>query len=253
MSALRASSGYTGQAAMTKILSLVKTRPGLDAQAFRDYWRGPFLHSLLDLAGVKNNVAKISHNHTFPLVIRDDFPVSPWAGFSEIWFDSREGGDAFLKHPGLATLLASHGDVVTEMVHLHCTELLTWDLGLESPPLKMMAFFHPSRTMTRAQSQDYWTNKHVAVGMALNRPQRFCPRYVQNHMLLDYHNVRPEYDFAGGPELWFYSKDAALQLFSETDKLDELQADEAKFSDRAATIALMTDDQPVYSRTAGFI
>jgi hypothetical protein len=238
---------------MTKLLSLVRTRPGTSPEAFREYWRGPFLHSTLDLEGVKKSVVKITHNHTFPLVIRDDYPVSSWAGVGEMWFDTREDGDGFLNHPELPAVLASHSGVVAEVVHLHCTELPTWDLGVESPPVKLMAFFHPSPTMTRAQSQDYWTNQHVAVGAALNNPKRFCPRYVQNHTLPDYHNATPEYDFAGGPELWFYSKDAALQLFSETDRLAELQADEAKFSDRASTVALMTDDQPVYSRTAGYI
>jgi hypothetical protein len=238
---------------MTKILSLIRSRPGISPAALRDYWREPFLHSILELSGVKQGVEKVTHNHTLPLVIREDFPISQWAGFSEIWFDGRESGDRFLTHPDLASVLASHAAVVTEVVHLHCTELLTWDLGVENPPIKMMAFFHPSKAMTREQSQDYWTNKHVAVGMALNRPQRFCPRYVQNHTLPDYHNADAEYDYAGGPELWFYSKEAALQLFTETDKLDDLKLDEAKFSDRAATVALMTDDVPVYSRAAGFI
>jgi hypothetical protein len=238
---------------MTKIISLVKTHPGITAEAFREYWRGPFLHSILDLEDLTKSVVKITHNHTLPLVIRDDFAVSPWAGFSEIWFDGREDGDRLLNHPALPAVLASHSEVVAEVVHLHCTELPTWDLGVENPPIKLMAFFHPSSTMTRAQSQDYWQNKHVAIGTALQNPQRFCPRYVQNHTLPDYHNAKPEYDFAGGPELWFYSRDAALKLFGETDKLAELQADEAKFSDRASTVALMTDEQAVYSRVAGYI
>jgi uncharacterized protein (TIGR02118 family) len=238
---------------VTKILSLVKTRPGTSPEAFREYWRGPFLHSILELNQVKKGLVKVAHNHSFPLVIRADFPVSPWAGFSEMWFDSREDGEGFLNHPGLPAVLASHSAVVTEVVQLHCTELPIWDLGTKNPPVKMMTFFHPSRPMTRAQSQDYWTKKHVPIGSALINPKRFCPRYVQNHTLVDYHNAKPEYDFAGTPELWFYSKEDALKLFSETDKLEALRIDEAKFSDRASTVALMTDDQPVYSRTAGFI
>ena len=178
---------------------------------------------------------------------------TPWGGVGEKWFNGREDAEAFLNHPQLAHVLASHADSVVEVVHLHCTELLTWDLGARSAPLKLMAFFHPSASMNRAQSQDYWTNRHVKIGSALNNPQRFCPRYVQNHTLLDYHNARPEYDFAGCPELWFSSRDAAQQLFSETDKLEELRIDEAKFSDRAATLALMTDEQPVYSRAEGWL
>jgi hypothetical protein len=43
------------------------------------------------------------------------------------------------------------------------------------------------------------------------------------------------------------------RITGEKDKLEELRADEAKFSDRAATLALMTDAQPVYSRTDGWL
>jgi hypothetical protein len=238
---------------MIKIMSLVKTREGASLEAFREYWRGPYLSSILALDRVKPGVVKVTHNHAIPLVLRDDHPASTWAGVGEMWFDRQADAEAFLNHPGLAGVLASHANVLTEVVQLPCTELPTWDLGAENPPIKMIAFFHPSAAMTRAQSQDYWTNKHVAVGMALNKPQRFAPRYVQNHVLPDFHTADPAYDFAGAPELWFYSKEAALQLFGETDKLEELQADEAKFSDRPSTVALITDELLVYSRTAGLV
>src|ERR1700734_609097 len=97
---------------MTKIVSLVKTRPGTSPEAFREYWRGPFLNSILDLGDLRKSVVKIVHNHAFPLVIRDDFPIPPWAGFSEMWFDGRADGDGFLNHPGLPTVLASHSPLV---------------------------------------------------------------------------------------------------------------------------------------------
>jgi hypothetical protein len=238
---------------MIKIMSLVKTHEGTSLEAFRDYWRGAYLRSILALDGIKAKVVKVTHNHAIPLVLRDDHPATTWAGVGEMWFERQADAEAFLNHPGLAAALASHSNVLTEVVHLPVTELPTWDLGTENPPVKMIAFFHPSAAMNRAQSQDYWTNKHVAVGMELNRPQRFAPRYVQNHVLPDFHAAKPEYDFAGAPELWFYSKEAALQLFGETDKLEELQADEAKFSDRPATVALITDELPVYSRAAGLV
>jgi len=238
---------------MFKLISLVKTRPGTRPDIFRDYWRESYLRSLLALPELRSTMIKVTHNHTFPLVIRDDFPMSPWAGFSEIWFDRQSDMTAFLNHPAVLALPASHADVLAEVVHYPCTERLTWDLGVESPPIKMMAFFHPARTKTRAESQYYWTYRHVAIATGLNHPTRFAPRYVQNHVLLDHHTAKPEYDFAGAPELWFYSREAALELFGETDRLLELQADEAQFSDRAATVALMTDDQPVYTQAAGLI
>jgi uncharacterized protein (TIGR02118 family) len=238
---------------MTKILSLVKTRDGTSIEAFREYWRNVYLPSILELKDVKGGIAKVAHNHAVPLVIREDaeFPPPAWAGVGEMWFDRREDAESFLNHPALAGAIRSHAGLLTEIVHLHCTELPIWDLGLEKPSVKMIAFFHPSTTMTRAESQDYWTNKHVAVGQALNDPTRFAPRYVQNHVLPEFHTASPEHDFAGAPELWFYSEEAAQRLFRESDNMDELNADEAKFSDRKSTVALVTDESVVYTRPGG--
>jgi hypothetical protein len=238
---------------VTKILSLVKSRPGTQPEAFREYWHDAYLRSLLELEGVKGTAVKITHNHAFPMIIRDGWPLPAWAGVGEMWLDEAKDAEVFLNHSNLAEFLASHAEFLPEVIHYPCTELPTWDLGAENPPVKMIAFFQPSAAMTRAESQDYWTNKHVPIGRALQNPTRFAPRYVQNHVLPDFHTINSEYDFAGAPELWFYSKDAALQLFGETDKLEALQADEAKFSNREATIALMTDERPVYSRSAGII
>src|SRR3546814_8023404 len=69
--------------------------------------------------------------------------------------------------------------------------------------------------MTREQSQHYWTHEHVRVGTTLNDPTPYAPRYVQNHTLPDFHAEKPEYDFAGAPELWFKSEEAARRMFFE--------------------------------------
>jgi hypothetical protein len=235
---------------VTKILSLVKTRDGTSPESFRDYWRDSYLPSLLALRGVKSGVVKVTHNHAFPLPIREDFPPPPWAGVGEIWFDRQSDADSFINHPELPALLAAHAGILAEVVHIPCTELPTWDLGAENLPLKMMAFFRPSKTMTRAQAQDYWTNKHVAVGLALRDSKRYAPKYIQNHVRPEFRAPKPECDFAGAPELWFYSREAALSLFTDTAKLEEFRLDEAKFSDRATTFAVMTDEQCVFARTA---
>jgi hypothetical protein len=104
--------------------------------------------------------------------------------------------------------------------------------------------------MTREQSQHYWTHEHVRIGSELNDPTRFAPRYVQNHMLPDFHTAKPEYDFAGAPELWFYSEDAAKRIFLEpsASNMEKLAADEAKFSNRKTTISFITDERMVYER-----
>ncbi|MFA5496250.1 MAG: EthD domain-containing protein, partial [Porticoccaceae bacterium] len=145
---------------------------------------------------------------------------------------------------------ASHSVMIPEVVHLPCWELRAWDNGLEKPTVKLMAFFHPADGMSRRESQYYWTNKHIEVGSKLNDPIRYAPRYVQNHVLPEYHATNPAYDFAGCPELWFYSTEAARKLFSETDPVnqDKLVADEVKFSNRQKTLPFVTDEVLVYER-----
>src|SRR3546814_4468396 len=91
--------------------------------------------------------------------------------------------------------------MMPEISHLLCSELPTWDHGLERASVKMIAFFLPSATMTREQSQHYWTHEHVRVGTTLNDPTPYAPRYVQNHTLPDFHAEKHEYDFAGAPEI----------------------------------------------------
>src|SRR3546814_16850785 len=81
--------------------------------------------------------------------------------------------------------------MMPEISHLLCSELPTWDHGLERASVKMIAFFLPSATMTREQSQHYWTHEHVRVGTTLNDPTPYAPRYVQNHTLTDFHHEKP--------------------------------------------------------------
>lgn len=237
---------------MLKILSLVKKNPTMNESVFRQYWLENYLPSILAIPDVKNNVTRIAHNHAISLTIREDFaqPDSVWGGVSEMWFDSPEAAKQFLNSQAVCHAVESHKQQLPEIIHLHCNELEVWNNGMEKPTIKLMAFFHHSNNMSRTQSQDYWTNKHVEVGSRLNNPQQYAPRYVQNHVLEHFHTQNPDYDFTGCPELWFYSKEAALKLFFETDEknMKELAEDEAKFSDMRKTLSLVTDEVTVYQR-----
>src|SRR3546814_15384221 len=86
---------------------------------------------------------------------------------------------------------ASHAQMMPEISHLLCSELPTWDHGLERASVQMIAFFVPSSTMTREQSQHYWTHEHARVGTPLNEQTPYAPRYVQHHTLPHYHAEPP--------------------------------------------------------------
>jgi hypothetical protein len=237
---------------MTKVMSLVKASGFSNSSEFRDYWADDYLASILNTARMDQKITRVVHNHVVPVGIRDDaeFHTGDWAGVGETWFETAQGANEFLGSRAVAKAIAAHAPFLPEVVHLHCKELPQWDLGLETPSLKLIAFFHSSPIMTREQSQQYWTHEHVRIASALNDPTRYAPRYVQNHTLLDYHTVNPEHDFVGAPELWFHSEAAAQKLFREMDgsRMDELVADEAKFSDRKRTVSLITDEHLVYSK-----
>jgi hypothetical protein len=235
---------------MAKVLSLISA-PGLQPDAFREYWAGDYLQSLLAIGEVSSRIRRIVHNHVVPVGIREDseFSAGDWSGIAETWFDTQADAQAFLSSPAIAGAVASHSKWLPKVVHLHCTELPQWGSVVEKPTLKLFAFFHPSAAMTREQSQHYWTHHHVKVASALNDPKRYVARYLQNHVVSGYHTADPAYDFAGAPELWFYSEAAAQKLFHEMDpeRTAALIADEARFSDRKRTYAVITDEQPVYA------
>lgn len=234
---------------MLKLMTLVKASPKLDRAAFRAYWADKYLPSILETPEGRS-IVRVVHNHAMPLHIRDDddFVMEGWSGVGETWFESRADADAYLASPDVRAAVESHADALPEVVDLLVREQPTWDNGLEKSTVKMMAFFHPSARMTREQSQHYWTHSHVPVGRKLNDPTPYAPRYVQNHVLPDFHTANPDYDFAGSPVLWFKSEDSAQRMFFEAKNLDLLAEDEAKFSDRKKTVQLVTDEQEVYAR-----
>lgn len=234
---------------MAKLMTLVKSSSQLDAQSFRSHWR-EYLEDVLAQPELRAAIQRVVHNHSVPLEIREDaeFAMGEWAGISEIWFDDRADAEVYLASEKLRAINAAHQSWLPAMASMLCHEIPMWDNGLERPTVKMIAFFHPSSTMTRAESQRYWHVDHVRVGGELMAPQRYAPRYLQNHAFLDYHAPDPKLDFAGAPELWFKSAAAAKELFGQSDKLERLAEDEAKFSTMDATVALVTDEEEMFVR-----
>lgn len=233
-----------------KIITLFKLQPGIDDGQFRRYWREDYLPSVLSLPEAEDAIDRIDFNHSVPLTIREDMqmPVPEWAGVSEIWLDSETAGLALLSALDAPAFQSKHGAVFCQTVSMPCREMELWNDGLETPTVKLMAFFLPAATMTRTESQHYWTHDHVRAGAELTDPRKYAPRYVQNHVLADHHNDNPRLDFAGCPELWFYSRESAVALFTEPgeENMAKLAEDEAVFSDSAKSVALVTDQETVY-------
>lgn len=230
---------------MSKIISLVQSA-GMAPDAFREYWREKFLASLLEIPAARENLVRVVHNHVVPSNLRPegDLPPGEWAGAAVFWFYDRESGQRFLSSPDVARAIASHADVMPEVVHLHVRELGGWDLGGE-PAVKIMSFFLPRGDTTREVALQYWNTHHLRETRRLGLSQRLA-RYLQNHTFSDHLTTNPSYNFAGGLEMWLATRKDADELFADEALLAELQVDEAKFVDQQNSIMFLVEEENVY-------
>jgi hypothetical protein len=234
---------------MSKIISLVKAKPGLSGEDFRNYWREHYLADILAIETVWANVERVTHNYVKLNSIREDAEMETpeWAGVGETWFSDRAAATAFLTDLEVGRVAREHSANLLEIVHVHVMEVPMWDRGGNHDAMKAIAFFHPSSAMNREQSQRYWSQEHVKKGADLDLAGKIS-KYVQNRTLLDFHAVDAKYDYAGAPEFWFADMGDANDLFADAAKVAELIEDEAKFSDRPTSFTLVVDEVAVYSR-----
>jgi uncharacterized protein (TIGR02118 family) len=72
---------------MTKVVVLITRQPGMDREAFREYWRTTHASIALKLPGLRRYV----QNHAVPDPALGE---PPHDGLAEMWFDSTESTQA---------------------------------------------------------------------------------------------------------------------------------------------------------------
>lgn len=105
--------------------------------------------------------------------------------------------------------------------------------------VKAIAFFRRRAGMPVDEFQAYWRTRHPDVVTTLAGVRR----YVQSHTLpAAYDKGEPAYD--GIAEVWFEST-AAMHALRGTPEMAAVQADEARFIDRATMGMLITEEHVV--------
>lgn len=105
--------------------------------------------------------------------------------------------------------------------------------------VKAVAFFKRRAGMPIEEFQAYWRTKHPDAVTRLPGVRR----YVQSHTRPDtYRKAEPVYD--GIAELWF-DDTAAMHALRDTPEMAAVQADEARFIDRASMGLIITEDHVV--------
>lgn len=105
--------------------------------------------------------------------------------------------------------------------------------------VKVMAFFKRKTGMPVDEFQQYWRARHPDAVLGLPGVRR----YVQSHTLLSgYRKAEPLYD--GIAELWF-DDSAAMRALRGTPAYAAVEADEARFIDRAGMGLILTEEHVI--------
>lgn len=232
---------------MGKLVSLVKSAPGVSDAQFAAYWRDRLLPEFLALEYCRRHAIKIIHHHALrPEVREDDDRLRPeWAGAATCYFDA-EDVETLLDDPEFKALWARHAAVVSQATHLPVHEIWMYNRDTSHLPVKMFAFFKRKPGWTRADVQKYYTGTHAEVGASINKNRTV--RYIQNHVLENYKNPDAAYDFDAGPEIWFKSVAVAQDLFNDAPAMEVLGRDEENFCLREQSIHFLTDEQTMFDR-----
>jgi hypothetical protein len=233
-----------------KIMTLVKTAAGVAPEEFRSRWGNEFFVEFQQLPVVREHLTKATHNHVLPHDIRSDEGLSAnrWAGVSSYYFDSRASAEQLLTDPAYLALLTRHQAILVETTHLLVDEVWIYNRDLSHLPIKAFAFFKRLPTISRAEALAYYRGPHAELGASVNRNRTV--RYVQNHVAAGYTNPDSQYDYDGGPEIWFKNMEIALDLFGDKHAMETLGKDEATFVVRDALLHFLTDEQPMYDRAS---
>jgi uncharacterized protein (TIGR02118 family) len=110
--------------------------------------------------------------------------------------------------------------------------------------VKVITFIRRKPGMSVEEFQGYWRTRHPEVVTRLPGVRR----YIQSHTLLSaYRDGEPTYD--GIAEVWA-DDTAALRAMTQSPHHAALQADEARFIDRASMGVIVTEDHVVKDGTA---
>lgn len=235
---------------MGKLVVLLRAAEGVGAQAFAARWRDEVLPGVIAYPGAAERLVRAVHHHAIPSGIRAEEGVAAdgWAGVGTYYFDDAAFADALAADPAFTAIATRHPDLIAEAVVLPVDEVWLYNRDTGHLPLKMFAFFKRKPHLSRAEAHAYYRTTHAEVGESINHNRTV--RYIQNHVRPGFVAADPRYDFDAGPEIWFKSMEIALDLFNDTEAMRVLSEDEERFVIRGELMNVLTDEVPVYERSA---
>ena len=207
---------------MVKAIYLIKRKPGMELEAFRNYWLT--IHA--DLALKVPGLHKYVQSHTLLSGYKKGEPI--FDGLAEVWYDDT---DAMRKIAELPESRAVNADGYNFMDVRNSGFLLTREHVIKDGPVnpamvKYVAFAKRKPGMEVEAYQSYWREHHGPLAAKIP----VVHRYVQSHLLLSGYRagMTPLYD--GIAETWFDDTNA-MRVSTTTPEYSAVRADEPNFID----------------------
>jgi uncharacterized protein (TIGR02118 family) len=205
---------------MIKAITCINRKPGMEVEAFQEYWRTRHAEIVSELPDVRRYV----QSHALLQGYRKGGLIHD--GIAELWFDDIEVMRGLADSKEYAAVAADEANFIdTERTVF----LLTEDHVIKDEPIpedgvKNIEFIHRRPGMEVEAFQRYWREVHGPTAAKIP----VLRRYVQSHVRLGgYRSGRqPVYD--GIPLTWFDST-ADMRFSATTEEYKATMADEPNF------------------------
>lgn len=205
---------------MIKVISVIKRNPGMEVEAFQDYWlnvHGP-------IAAAMPGVRRYVQSHTLLGGYRKGQPAAD--GIAELWFDDTDAMRALEGTAALEATLADHIEFVAPggLAQIFTEEHVIKDGPVPTDGVKNVEFVKRKPDMAVADFQRYWREVHGPLGAAIGP----IKRYVQSH------TRRSAYRDGNTPALdgmaltWFDNTDG-MRASATSAEYETTRADEENF------------------------
>jgi uncharacterized protein (TIGR02118 family) len=218
---------------MVKAIYLIKRKPTMELEAFRNYWLTTHAELALKVPGLRKYV----QSHTLLSGYKKGEPV--FDGIAEVWYDDT---DAMRKIADLPQARAVNADGINFMDMRASALLLTREHVIKDGPIspsmvKFVAFATRKPAMDVQAYQAYWKDHHGPLAAKIP----VVHRYVQSHVLLSGYRsgLTPLYD--GIAETWF-DDTAAMRVSETTPEYQAVRADEPNFIDPGRYAFIITKE-----------
>ncbi len=218
---------------MIKSIYFIKRKPGMEIEAFQNYWKTTHAGLVRKVPGLR----KYLQCHTLLAGYRKGEPV--FDGVAELWFDDLDTMRRVAESPESRAALADDDNFIdrSKMDFILTREYPQKEGPTDASMVKLVEFVIRKPAMEVEKFQEYWRTIHGPLAAKIPTIRR----YVQSHNLLSAYRAGRQPPCDGVAEVWFDSTDA-MRASEKTPEYAATRADEPNFIDPSALKFIITKE-----------